>query len=368
MRRSGLGCIWVAAFLACANAALGQQPSSSAFATASGVAVDSVRGGYLRDAIVNVVGTNRIAVTDSLGRFQIDSVPAGSYQLRLSHAFLDTLGLSVMTKLNAFVAGGVTNFLLSIPSPPTIVARKCSSDDSNRGGSALAGVVLDADTEMPVTDAEVVVGWVDIEVGKKMINKTPRSRTARTHADGSYFICGIPSDLAAGVIARRGNDSTAAVPIDFSHLLAVQTFLVPSSRDSAVGKSQGLNVGRVTLVGSVLAPNGKPVAGARVAVDADDAVTQTAADGRFLLSGVRAGTRLASVRKIGWEPIEQTINVGRTKSPDLQLHFKNTVNVLETVKVTAMQDLGLQRVGFSERQKWGMGKFFTPNRLLKKVM
>ena len=74
-----------------------QEVSGASLSTVAGIAVDSVRGGYLRDAIVSVLGTKRIGITDSLGRFRIDSVPAGSRALRLSHPLLDTLGLSVTT-------------------------------------------------------------------------------------------------------------------------------------------------------------------------------------------------------------------------------------------------------------------------------
>jgi hypothetical protein len=54
------------------------------------------------------------------------------------------------------------------------------------------------------------------------------------------------------------------------------------------------------------------------------------------------------------------VNASSRQSEPLRIQIRNTVQVLQTVKVAAMQDLGLQRVGFDERQKWGMGKFYTP--------
>ena len=42
------------------------------------------------------------------------------------------------------------------------------------------------------------------------------------------------------------------------------------------------------------------------------------------------------------------------------LQLQKAVHTLEAVKVSALRDIGLQRVGFSERQKLGSGKYFTP--------
>ncbi|HEX6575129.1 MAG TPA: carboxypeptidase-like regulatory domain-containing protein [Gemmatimonadaceae bacterium] len=319
--------------------------------------IDSVRGGYLRDAIVSISGTQLSASTDSLGRFHIDSIPAGMHAVRLLHPILDTLGISVTTASREFSSGSRISLILSIPSPGTIVERKCSIVDRKLGDAALAGVVVEAETESPASGAEVHVAWTDIRVDKKTIVKTPQRRAAKVRSDGSFLICGIPSDLQTGVVASRGGDSTAAVPVDFGRGIVLQTLYLPGmSALTTPGRADR----RVNVTGKVVDGNGKPIAGARVAIDADDAVTNSRADGSFDLLNVRAGSRMATARKIGLEPVEISINVSPSKANVLTVQMKNTVRVLEAVKVTALRNLGLQRVGFTERQKWGMGKMFTP--------
>src|SRR4051794_9697320 len=73
--------------------------------TIVGFAVDSVRGGLLRDAIVSVPGTNLVATTDSPGHFRIDNVPAGLRSIRLSHPLLDTLALGIVSPERELKAG-----------------------------------------------------------------------------------------------------------------------------------------------------------------------------------------------------------------------------------------------------------------------
>src|SRR5688572_2016805 len=114
------------AALACAPVvATSQQPVGPApHAAITGVAVDSVRGGYLRGAIVSVSGTSRSAMTDSLGRFRIDSVAPGTRHLEVMHPLLDSIALRVRSPERPLEAGDTTSFIIAIPSPATIVAAK----------------------------------------------------------------------------------------------------------------------------------------------------------------------------------------------------------------------------------------------------
>src|SRR5215208_6214721 len=63
----------------------------------SGVVLDSLHRSYLSGADIIVQGLRATIVTDSLGRFKVDSVPPGRYQVGVFHPLLDTLGLSLAT-------------------------------------------------------------------------------------------------------------------------------------------------------------------------------------------------------------------------------------------------------------------------------
>jgi hypothetical protein len=184
----------------------------------TGVAVDSIHGGYLRDALVMLSNSSRTTVTDSAGRFRIDSVKPGSYTLTLSHPLLDTMGIRVMTNPFQVTPDQVASFVLAVPSANTAVATKCSAADRKFGDGALTGVVADADSEMPSSGAEVIVAWTDYVLDRQSVSTTPQRRMATVNSDGSFIVCGIPTDLATGVIARRGSDSTAAVPVTFANV------------------------------------------------------------------------------------------------------------------------------------------------------
>ena len=252
-----------------------QEAHQAGIGTIAGIAVDSVRGGYLRDAIITVAGTDLRAITDSVGRFRIDGVPAGSPILRLSHPLLDTLGVGVVSPAKELHDGEALSFILAVPSPATIVQAKCSPAARSKGRAAIAGMVVDADTENPSAGAQVIVEWTDYDVGTRSIGKTPQRRVGTVRADGSYLICGIPDDLTTGVVATRDTDSTGVVSVSFDRVLAIQSFALPEAVRAPAGTGDNMSSasrGNAVLSGSTVDPAGKPLAGVRVSIEADEAV------------------------------------------------------------------------------------------------
>ena len=71
-------------------------------------------------------------ITDSLGRFTIDSLAPGTYQIGVFHPLLETLGLTLTTR--PFTVGrdstGVAN--LAIPSVETLASRYCGTPAGGR--------------------------------------------------------------------------------------------------------------------------------------------------------------------------------------------------------------------------------------------
>ena len=60
-----------------------------------GVVLDSLNGRYLAGADVLIKGGTPAVTTDSLGKFEIDSLPPGMYQVGVFHDLLDTLGITL---------------------------------------------------------------------------------------------------------------------------------------------------------------------------------------------------------------------------------------------------------------------------------
>ncbi len=347
-----------------------QQPTrAAAHAVVSGVAVDSVRGGYLRGAIVSVSGTALSAMTDSGGRFRIDSVAPGVRHLEVMHPLLDSIALRVRSPDRELRAGDTTVFILSLPSPETIVRAKCTADEISRGNAALVGNVTDADSGAPAEGATVLVEWLEYQLGRRSMNRLPHRRIATVRSDGSYRVCGIPDDLTTGAVAYSGADTTGTVAAIFSQKLAVVSFRLPGPGRPSTGvlapsDTVGLeSAGRGTavLTGRVSDASGSPLANARVAVEADDASTTTDNNGEFRLAGLRTGTRGLTVRRLGFAARDVPVEVSASAPRSVNITLDRYVAILDAVRISAIRDIGLQRVGFSDRRRAASGRFFGPD-------
>lgn len=340
--------------------ALAQEPQRTSFATVQGLVVDSLRGGFASGAALRVTGTARFAFADSLGRYRIDSIPVGSYSVELFHEILDTLGVDVHTPPITFALDAVVSLDLGIPSAETIVRAKCPA--SVDGSRALMGVVLDADSEEPLSGAEVRLSWVEIAVGREIgIRRELRRQTAATDAAGRYRICGLPNNLSADVSASRGRDSTSTVAVSLGEAaLGVATLFMPvsdSGHSPAVPTVSAADA--ASIRGVVTDSAGRPIPGARVGLGSspDAAVTDSA--GAFALSGRRSGTQALIVRRLGYRPAEVIVNLTSRAPREVVVRLDMFVPTLEAVYIGARRDLALERVGFAGRRRMGMGRHMT---------
>ena len=344
----------LALLLAVAGAVGAQEAPVAGFAALSGVVVDSVRGGPLRGAAVRVEGTQRFAFTDSLGRYLVAGVPEGRYSVELFHELLDTLGVRVYTPPLDFSAGVTLTLALGVPSPATIIRAKCRSSASDAG--AVFGVVLDADSEEPLADAEVQIAWTELSVGREGISYQPQRRTATTDASGRFRLCYLPVDLSADISAARGSDSTSAVHVTYGpSTFGMATIFLdnPGDTTSATAR-QG-----ATLRGVVVDSAGKPVAGARVGFASNRDAAVTDSSGTFSLEGRRAGTQALVVRRLGYAPAEVIVNLTRRAPRVVRVRLDAFVPVLDAVLVEARRMRSLDQVGFTGRARTGAGRYLT---------
>lgn len=333
------------------------QTTAAAFAVINGTAVDSIRGGYLAGAIVRVNGTSQAAMTDSLGRFRIDSVTAGSHQLELIHPLLDTLGMRLKTPPMSFQVGDNESIRLSIPSGQTVVAAKCTSAERAQGPAALIGMVIEAEGDAAATSATVSLEWTDLEPTDKGFRKVVQRRNATVQVDGSFRICGLPAELSANAVATRGSDSTSVVGVRIAPFLAVITLFLPGRATAAATDVRPSGV----LMGRITGPDRAPIASARIAVDGQDTAVVSGVDGRFFLGRLKSGTRTVSVRALGYQPVDRVVAISSVEPRTLDVTLDKFVPVLKTVRIGAIRDAALERVGFTERKRdQPTGKFFGP--------
>lgn len=343
-------------------AELGAQDAQSArYAVLQGVAVDSVRGGFLRGATVGVLGPSRMTFTDSLGRFRIDSIPPGEYQVALFDPLLDTLALGVLSPPTRFAAGDTVELIMAVPSQLAIVRAKCGMA-RGEDDRALFGQILDAATEQPVAGAQVTLNWSDITISETTgVRSEPRRRQAQSDERGYYRICGLPAELTAEASVRRGADSTGRVQIVFGDaLLGLATFMLPGSGAVAAGDTiprPAGAAGTATVSGTVVDGNGQPIVNAHVSITGGTNAATTDSSGAFTLSGQPTGTHALVVRRLGFMPVEVAVNLTPLRTSEIAVEMQQHVPVLAAVVIGARREAALDQIGFTQRKARGTGHF-----------
>ena len=85
--------------------------------------------------------------------------------------------------------------------------------------------------------------------------------------------------------------------------LAMQILITPSIEAQQAG----------VIAGTVLGAGGQPLPGAQIRVQGTDLGAVTDANGRFRITGLAAGQATIEIRRIGYRPVTQLVNVGTTE-------------------------------------------------------
>lgn len=329
-----------------------------------GIAVDSLHQRALGGAEVMVAGLERTVVTDSAGRFEIDSIPAGTYQVGLFHPLLDSLGISLSSPRFSVGPDSVSVIRLAVPSAATLVAQTCKSRLRALGSSAIFGRLMDPDTFEPVVHAEVSVVWIQHEVSKEFgIRQTPRLVRDSTDANGAFRLCGLPADLDARLQATYRGVVTADVPVTTASNTAdfIIRPLYISPADTGASRS-----GRASVSGRVTFAGGQPAPDSRVEIVGSRATGITNEKGEFRLTGAPSGTQMLLVRRLGWTAREIPVDLSAASPQKVNVQLQKFVPVMDPVVVTARAEKALQSVGFSARQRGGSGRYITADEILRR--
>ena len=324
-----------------------------------GIVIDSLHQSGLEGAEVIVSGLATPVTTDSLGRFTVDSLVPGTYQVGVFHPLIESLGLTLASK--PFNVGrdstGVVS--LAIPSVTTLASRYCGKEVTPAHPAVVAGRVVDPDSDVPVSGARISLAWVDMVVSKETgVVRTPHQLRADADSTGFFRFCGLPADLDAVVQGERSGISTGEVAISThgSQLTFENLAIASSSENSKKG----------TVRGTVVSLDNQPVKAARVEAPMWGVAVVTKDDGTFNLEGIPTGTQLIIVRHIGFEVERVTVNVTSRQPIEVRVTLGPSVNVLDPVLVTARANYVLEKDGFTARQRTGWGKYFTGEQIQKR--
>jgi hypothetical protein len=336
------------------------KPAATGKAHVVGVVADSLNGGFLSGADVVVQGSPVTLQTDSLGRFRIDSLTPGMYQIGVYHARLDTLGLMLATEPFRIGADSSTFVFLTVPSAEAMIHAMCPVQSDTKAASAIVGHVNDPETRQPVEGAEVSLAWDEIDVSKKFgIRRASRLVHANTNKSGAYVLCGLPNSLHATLQARRGLAVTGEIPIALGNRpteLIGRTLLL-SPRDS------WRPTGNATVSGVVSLEGSPTNAGSRIELVGTDIVVRTNDNGEFTIRNAPSGTHALLARHIGFGAEIVPVDLSSRTEKRVTIKLPKFVAVMDPVLVTARRMSALEKVGFTQRQKAGFGRFLGPDRL-----
>jgi Carboxypeptidase regulatory-like domain/TonB-dependent Receptor Plug Domain len=360
---------------------LGQSPATNG--SIVGVVIDSLNGGPLVGAQISVEGIVSGAVSDSTGRFRMDSIPVGRYRVGVFHPLIDSLGLSIASPPVEVAAGTTLALVFATPSAPTFLRLKCSDapvdSAAGTGPSMLIGRVLDAETEAPAAGASVSLTWTEMQATRANgVRRVLRVRDTTTGPTGEFRFCHLPPNLAGSARAIRltGDSSVVSRPYGMNarlvgflvlHLPSIDTIASRDRGGAASDSSPAPASGHAMLTGRVMRSDGAgPFAGAQVTVTGSKQTAVTGDSGQFALRGLPTGTHTVQVRALGWEPVAQVVELSAHAPRQVVVVLRGQTAVLKAVVVKAKLNAGLHNVGFDARRRMGTGHFLTADDIAKR--
>ena len=339
--------------------------------TVSGEVYDSVTAQPVGGAVVQMVSQTNPAVSftvvsDSVGRYRIARVPAGTYVLGFIDETLSELGFSSVERPLEVGAAPVDDVALATPGAATIRARICGPSSPNDSTGVMVGFVRDAATGMPLGLSTVVVVWREVVIDKAGIHSGRRQIPAKTAPTGWFAICGLPTDAPLETRAELGARATGFIEVnvplhgvlvrDFD--LGADTATTAGSQVAATPLGEPIRRGTAHLMGTVRDSLGRLLEGAHVTLWGSN-TTITNADGRFDLSALPSGTSTFESQYIGYEPVRRVVDLAPGRTDTLHIVMDKRVQVLAGVRVYADTSTPMKLRGFEERRKHGPGYYYT---------
>lgn len=348
--------------------------------TLFGTVYDSLSQRPLVDATVQFVSerdraTSFNGTTDSSGNYRIRGVRPGRYIAGFYHPMLDALGATPPPQLVQVLPDTAARLDMGVPGPRRMRQVFCGATYSGDTTGALVGVVRDADSHLPVTNARVVVTWSEFRVSETGVGTVHRRVPAKVRPEGSFVICGLPADgnvvANAEAPGRPGGLIEVQVPTrsvlvrDFylgDSATTVATMVPDTTAQKENRPAQPLTVtrGSSRLSGTVRTRDGRPLDIARVEVWGTGIRGQATESGSFALGGLPAGTQSLEVRAIGYEPKRVAVDLSARRPASVDVVLDKQVTQLNSVVV---REKGSREErdysGFLSRKKSGFGRYMT---------
>ncbi|MCX5756752.1 MAG: carboxypeptidase regulatory-like domain-containing protein [Gemmatimonadetes bacterium] len=339
----------------------------------SGVIYDSLKlRGPLRDVSVMLTELNRVTTADARGRFKFDSVPDGQYHVTFFYSALDSLGIGGPIATITVSNGRPAEAYLTTPSPAELYRRLCGPP-KDPSVAAVLGHVRDVDTGQPIADANVETFWAEFEYVSRNFRRRTFKAITRSGPQGAFILCGVPADVPLDITVRSGVFEAGPVTVTHGRDVVARRDIAVSRRDSAaradtmrlVRDSTHIPIGSGVVRGTLRDRNGKTVADAPVRIVADARETRSGPDGKFVLTGVPAGTRTVEARAIGYGPATNEVDVPTGGTANADILFDRRAQELKAITVVGQRPRR-DIEGFAVRQREGLGKYVTDDDLKRR--
>ncbi|HEX6575184.1 MAG TPA: carboxypeptidase-like regulatory domain-containing protein [Gemmatimonadaceae bacterium] len=346
--------------------------------TVAGYVQDSLTRTPLSDAIVQLVAADtevkyaRTVISDALGRYAFSEVPDGRYMLGFFHPLLDSIGVEpVVREVKIDGARGI-RVDLSTPSQERLRAKICGDRAKQNAGFAV-GFVRDAKDRTPLGGVQVTGEWLELSFRRNGVMRNVPRIVATTADNGWFAMCNIPVGGAMTFIAALGGDSTDAIEVQVPKegFLRHELFIGRAMTDSVLAAqpvtkaSRRIHYGDGRVSGVVYAyADGRPLQGAIVNI-VDGPETRTDIDGKWSITDAPVGTRMLEVHAIGYYPDRRFVNVVNDAAP-VRVALSTLQAVLDTVRVKANRLSTIDRSGFADRARTGIGRYVTEKDIAKR--
>jgi hypothetical protein len=323
--------------------------------TLRGLVFDSLHGRPMAGALVGIDGNHRTAFTDFTGGFTFDSVPNGFHTITVEHQVLDAIGISRLSGTYSVSRPGEL-IRLDLPSFGSLWQKICGRPGGPPDSAIVIGTVRSADSLHRRLAANVDAIWT-IDAVDQAGRPVERRWTipARSDSAGGFALCGLPVGTPVHLRAELDSGSTDLITLNplAEERIVIRNLMI-GVRDASRSTTSGVIMG-------VVMRDSLPLVGANVTTESGTSV-RSGADGRFILSGVPAGTRQVEARTIGLTPATAIVDLMANDTARVTLRMSQ-ITTLDSVLVTAERSEALR--AFEEHRKMGLGKFLTLDDLKK---
>ncbi len=318
----------------------------------SGVVFDSLADAPLSGAFVVAQPTGVTTTTDSLGRFIIAS-DGRVQQLTAYHSALDELGLGALTASRPAGDGEWKRVRIATPSLPTIWPRLCPATPLLRSrGVILTGSARLSDNTTRLAGAKILAQWPAPPTD--IASDAPTSAQTLTDSSGGFVICGVADFVEPAIVALSAEAQSGVVllPADPRPLRRVDLVMAPTTATPTIVRGRVVNEWNA------------PLPDVRVSIDGRDGDVITGSDGVFRLPDVPLGSRMLSVRRIGFPMAMQVVHVVEGDMEPLDVSITRTYT-LGTIKLSPTETVRRERADFELRKRTGVGFFIDSTTLQK---